>query len=156
MRRGARSRWVFDDSGQMAGMEAVPFGLLIFVTGALLMANAWAVVDAKLAVTAAAREAGRAFVEAPSADAAHRAAAGAAHDSIAGHGRDPADLRLTITDGSGFERCSRVTIGAELSVPAVSLPFIGGFGRPITVRAAHSEVVDPFRSGLDGEAICGG
>ncbi|MGV3758684.1 MAG: hypothetical protein ACO1PW_03960 [Actinomycetota bacterium] len=47
------------DRGQVAGIEAIPFGLLIFVLGGLLLANAWAVVDAKLATDAAAREAVR-------------------------------------------------------------------------------------------------
>jgi hypothetical protein len=32
------------DSGQVGGIEALPFGLLVFVVGALLVANAWAVV----------------------------------------------------------------------------------------------------------------
>jgi hypothetical protein len=155
VRRVARPRFTFDDSGQMAGMEAIPFGLLILVVGALLVANAWAVVDAKLAVTAAAREAVRAFVEAPSEEAAHRLATTAARDSIAGHGHDPAALRLTIRTGSGFGRCSEVTIDAEMRVPSVTLPFSRGFGRDFAVRATHTEVVDPYRSGLAGEAICG-
>jgi Mg2+/Co2+ transporter CorC len=42
------------DEGVVGGLEALPFGLLIFVVGALLIANVWAVVDAKLAVSAAA------------------------------------------------------------------------------------------------------
>ena len=52
----------------------LPFGVLIFVVGSLLIANAWAVVDAKLATTAAAREAARAYVESGSAAAGAGAA----------------------------------------------------------------------------------
>ena len=40
-------RWdglMADDRGQVGGIEALPFGLLVFVVGALLVANAWAVV----------------------------------------------------------------------------------------------------------------
>ena len=55
------------DGGQVAGIEALPFGVLIFVVGALLVSNLWAVVDAKIVVDAAAREAVRAYVEAPDA-----------------------------------------------------------------------------------------
>ena len=44
-------------------MEVLPFGFLMFVSVTLLLANAWAVIDAKLAVSAAAREAVRAYVE---------------------------------------------------------------------------------------------
>ena len=39
-------------------------------------------------------------------------------------------------------------------VPALSLPFIGGFGRaPFRVRSTHSELVDPFRSGVAGRGV---
>ena len=31
------------DAGQVGGIEALPFGLLVFVVGATLVANAWAV-----------------------------------------------------------------------------------------------------------------
>ena len=61
--RPARGR-AGGDGGQVGGIEALPFGLLVFVVGALLVANAWAVVDAKLAVDAAARQATRHYVEA--------------------------------------------------------------------------------------------
>ena len=54
------------EAGQVGGIEAVPFGLLVLVVGVLLLAHAWAVVDAKFVTTSAAREATRAFVEAPS------------------------------------------------------------------------------------------
>ena len=53
-----------EDCGQVGGIEVLPFGLLVFIVGTLLVANAWAVVDAKLAVTSAAREAVRSYVEA--------------------------------------------------------------------------------------------
>jgi hypothetical protein len=49
-----------DEGGAVGGLEVLPFGLLIFVVGILLVVNAWAVVDAKLAAEAAAREAARA------------------------------------------------------------------------------------------------
>ena len=39
--RSARCR---GDAGQVGGIEALPFGLLVFVVGTLLIANAWAVV----------------------------------------------------------------------------------------------------------------
>ena len=80
-RRTRRVRWR-DDHGQVAGIEVLPFGLLTFVVGMLLVANAWGVVDAKMATTSAAREAVRAYVEAPDADAAvarRRCGAAAGH-----------------------------------------------------------------------------
>jgi len=138
------------ESGQ-AGMEVIPFGLLTFVVGVLLVANAWAVVDAKMAVFAAAREATRAFVEAPVdgdpldlADAAARAA-------IAGAGRDPDQLVLTPLEAS-FARCETVRFEASYQIPAVRVPWVGGFGSGFTATARHAEIVDPYRSGVPRSA----
>lgn len=145
-----------DDRGQVAGIEAVPFGILIFVVGALLIANAWAVIDVKMAVNSAAREAARTYVEAPSHSIGREQADRAAHDALAAHNRDPS--RATIggpTDPSAFTRCNRVTFTVSYPVPAITLPFIGGFGSGFTVTARHSELVDPFRNDIPGEALCG-
>ena len=38
----------------------------------------------------------------------------------------------------------------------VTLPWIGGFGEGFVVRARHAEIVDPFRDGVDGTAVCDG
>jgi hypothetical protein len=132
----------------------LPFGLLIFVVGALLIANAWSVIDAKLAVTGAAREATRAYVEAPNRDIADAAARVAADDSMRGHGRNPARLRLS-NNNPRFIRCERVVYEASYTVPAISLPFIGGFGHGFTVTARHAEIIDPFGNGLSAESRCG-
>ena len=145
-----------DDRGQVAGIEAIPFGLLLFVVGALLIANAWAVVDVKMAVNAAAREASRIYVEAPNHAVGRQAAEDAAHEAISAHGRDPD--RATIggpNDDSAFTRCNRVTFTISYPVPAFTLPFIGGFGDGFTVTASHTELVDPFRNDIPGEAVCG-
>jgi hypothetical protein len=141
------------DAGQVGGIEALPFGLLIFVVGALLIANAWAVVDAKFATDAAARQAVRTFVEATRADDALAEARPAGLDAVEAHGRDPARATVDPLGAARLERCERVTFEVVYEVPALSLPFIGGYGRaPFRVRSAHSELVDPFRSGVPGEA----
>jgi hypothetical protein len=148
VRRGRRRR---GERGAVGGLEAIPFGLLLFVVATLMVANAWAVVDAKLAVTAAAREAARTWVEGDGSDTAARAAAA---DALAGHGRDPEHLELDLAAPTGFGRCATVVARARYVVPAVVLPWIGGFGHGIEVAARHSERVDPFRDGLDGVAAC--
>lgn len=141
------------DHGQVGGIEALPFGLLIFVLGALLIANAWAVVDAKFATDAAARQATRTFVEGTDPDAALAAALSAARDAIKGHGRDSDRAEIRAVGVPLLERCARATFEVVYTVPALSLPLIGGYGRaPFTVRSAHSELVDPFRNALPGEA----
>jgi len=142
------------EAGQVAGIEAIPFGLLTFVVAVLLITNAWAVIDAKMTVASAAREATRAYVEAP-ADADPAALAqDAADDAVRGGGRDPGRLTLTAESG-GFTRCQRVTFAASYPVPAITLPWIGGFGHGFTATARHSEVVDPLRSGVPlGDQAC--
>jgi CBS domain containing-hemolysin-like protein len=156
-----------DDRGQ-AGVEVLPLAVLVFVIGTLLAVNCWAVIDAKLATDAAAREATRHFVEADVTDAtavggAESASVAAGLAALAAHGRDPsrASLRLSALGGgpgagdgaAGFSRCARATFTASYEVPALTLPWVGGFGRAFEVRSSHSELVDPFRDGVPGEAV---
>jgi len=154
VRRG-RVDWR-DDRGQVAGVEALPFGLLLFVVGALLVAKAWAVIDAKMAATSAAREAARSYVEASNGDEARVQADGAARDAVRAHGRNPDRATIDGPDGAdAFTRCNRITFAVTYPVPALTLPFIGGFGHAFDVTATHSELVDPFRNDVPGEAVCG-
>ena len=140
-------RWRRDQAGQLAGIEAVPFGLLVLVVGVLLVANAWAVIDAKMAVASAAREAARAYVEAPPGADPLARAQDAAQEAIRGAGRNPGRLRVTALEGD-FARCLRVTFEAAYPVPAVTVPWVGGVGQGFVAAARHSEIVDPFRSGV--------
>jgi len=112
-----------DEAGQVAGLEAITFGLLTFVVAVLLAANAWAVVDAKMTMATAAREA------------------------VRGHGRDPDRLELRPIE-AGFTRCQVVRFEASYRVPAITLPFVGGGGTGFTAAARHAEIVDPYRDGL--------
>jgi hypothetical protein len=134
-----------DESGQ-AGLE-LPFGVLMFVVGTLLVANAWAVIDAKMAVSAAAREATRAFVEAPVDGDALALADAAGRSAIEGAGRNPDELVLTPLEAT-FARCETVRFEAKYRIPAVRVPWLGGFGSGFTATARYAEVVDPYRSGV--------
>jgi hypothetical protein len=155
--------WRRDDGGQVGGVEILPFGVLIFVVGTLLVANIWGVVDSKLAVDSAAREAARAYVEAGVVQAGDEPAAAAAATeaglaALAEHGRDPSRARvwrsdLTAPTGeAGYVRCARVTFSASYDVPALTLPWIGGYGQGFEVVSNHSELVDPYRDGVPGDA----
>jgi hypothetical protein len=140
----------------MGGIEVLPFGFLIFVVGALLIANAWGVVDAKLATDAAAREAARTFVEVvvgTDATAAQAAAAAAGDEAAEGHGR-AAERMDVVVEAPSVARCAIVTAVATYEVPAIPLPWIGGFGNGITVRSRHSERIDPFRDDVSGAVTC--
>jgi hypothetical protein len=145
----------FGDRGQVAGIEALPFGLLVFVIGALLVAHAWAVVDAKVAAVAAAREAARAVVEGPADSRAARAhGVAAAEQAIEGHGRSTDNLRIDIdVTEPVLVRCAPVVVVVRHRVPALRLPWVGPVGS-MDVRAQHRELVDPYRDGLPGPSRC--
>lgn len=156
---GARApRRARGDHGQLAGAEVIPIGLLVLLVGALLAANVWAVADARLAVGVAAREAARAYVEAPTEHDAIARGVAAGRAALEGLGRDA--TRASITFGHAgdrpWARCARAVTTASYVVPLVALPWIGGHGDGVTVEARHSELVDPYRGGLDGEARCDG
>lgn len=142
-----------DQRGQAGGLEGLVFGVLLFVFGTLLVANAWGVVDAKLAASSAAREATRSYVESTSTAEAERSAAAAAREAIEGHGRDWDRTTLSL-DGEGFARCARVTASVTYRVPLVAVPLLGQHGSGLTVTARHSEIVDPYRAGLAEEGGC--
>lgn len=144
------------EHGQVAGIEVLPFGLLMFIIGMLMVANAWGVVDANLATSTAAREGVRAYVESPSAAEARDRAVGAAAAAILGYGRSPFSTRVEVETigGRGWQRCALAIVTVHHAVPLLSLPLIGGFGHAFDVVSRQSEVVDPYRNGVEGEARC--
>lgn len=157
--RGAGPAGVGDERGAVGGFEVLPFGVLVFVVGTLLVANAWGIVDAKIASGAAAREATRAFVESPSASsgAALAEAQAAAVEAMVAHGRDPARMTLTPEGPLRLERCAPTTFVVTYRVDTLSLPWVGGFGDGVfTTSARHREIVDPFRDGVPTGAEAGG
>lgn len=151
-RRPPRRR---DDRGQVGGWEAVPFGLLVFLVGTLLVANAWAVVDARIAVGDAARAGTRAYVSAPDQPTAEAEAVAAARQVVAAHGGGSRATVSTPAVDPRFARCAVVTVTVETEVPALVLPFVGGFGHGFRVTGRHRGVIDPYRSGGPAESVCG-
>jgi hypothetical protein len=138
-----------DERGQVGGIEVLAFGLLVLVSGTLLIVNAWAVVDAKFAVTAAAREGARAYVEAPDETTARLSAERRAREALEAHGRDdPARTTIEVVSRDGHGRCLPVEVTVSYRVPALTVPFIGGFGGSLTASSTHVELVDPYRDGL--------
>ncbi|MEX2550464.1 MAG: hypothetical protein WD638_09570 [Nitriliruptoraceae bacterium] len=157
-----RSRWrlpaVGDQSGFSGGLESLAFGALVFVFGTLIILNAWAVVDARFATAAAAREAVRAVVEAEAgrseAELAVRAEQ-AAMQALSAHGH-LAEPTLEFGDLQQA-RCATIAVTVGLEIRAT---FVPGFADAVTypVRSSHAEVIDPFRPGLtagDGVVDCG-
>ena len=168
-----------DEEGLSAGAEALVLGVLVFVVGSIIALNGWAVLDADMAVNAAAREAARGIVEAgaaprtsmvgglPDGEVGGRIRDVAAA-TMSGHGKDPAalpdpnDFDVRLVDdpwaaggAAGPARCARVTVEVTYPVQGIALPLVGGWQRPIRAVGTHTELVDPFRSGLTGSADCG-
>lgn len=141
------------DEGFAGGFEGLLFGTLLFVVGTLLAAYAWALVDTKGATVEAARQAARTYVEAPDASIGATDAEQAADEALSGYGRDPVRAQVEISSGS-FVRCARVTVKVTYPAPLLDLPFVGRVGHGQTVAAEHSELIDPYRSGLPGVATC--
>ena len=147
-----------EQDGFTAGLDALAFGVLVFVFGTLLVVNAWAVVDARFATSAAAREAVRAVVQADRTDLSpaqlEERARAAAQQAFLAHGYTAPPV-LTDTSVS-LTRCATVAVTVALEVRPTIVPGLVQRGA-YTVRSSHAEVVDPFRSGLDGDGVgdCG-
>lgn len=143
------------EAGFVGGFAGLLFGLAIFLVGTLLAAYAWSVVETKAAASAAAREAARSYIEAPSSAAGLDAARQAALSALSGRVSDPSKASVTLDSGV-FGRCQRITISVSYPAPALQLPLVRRIG-PLggkTVHAQHSELIDPYRSGLAGSAQC--
>ncbi len=134
------------DEAGLGGVEVLPIGVLVMTVVTIMVVMAWNVMDAKFATTAAAREGARAAVETFDSVAARSAAGRAWKD----HGRKSA---LDVEVDGALSRCNRITVTATAEVAAIPMPILRGWSST-TVRSAHSEVVDPYRSGLAGEALC--
>lgn len=155
------SRGAGGEDGAVAGLEGLAFGVLVFVFGLLLVMSTWSVLDTKLAVAAAAREAVRSYVESPVGEDARVNAEQAAVSVLALYGEDPdaPGFEVRARQGGGpapatLERCDVVSIEVRYPVE-LYFPYadrLVGY----TVSTTASEVVDPLRSGLDGEAVCVG
>ena len=140
MRRGRGQR------GAIGGAEMLPLGVLVFVGGIMLVANAWAVVDARLMTAGAAREAVRAYVEAVDGASAAVAADEAARRAVRAQGADPDTVDVQWQVDGGFGRCARVAATVGVEVRAFALGPLGSF----PVRSTATELVDPHRDGLGG------
>lgn len=161
----ARRPGVSGEGGFVAGGEALALGLVVFVVGSLLVLSAWRLVDGKLAVETAAREAARAVVEAPVAVLTDpvggpQAADVAARATMVAH-RGPDDVpgatwRFATTRVVGETvRCAPITATVEVQVDTVRLPLIGGGLGTVTLTGQHTERIEPYRSGLPvGDVQC--
>jgi Flp pilus assembly protein TadG len=157
-----RVRWS-DDRGFAGGTEAVPLGVLVMVVGTLLVMNVWAVIDTKMALNVAARQAAHAVAEAPDAGTATATADDAAREALAAfHGPERAAglvvSGIEYTDRSGvavgFQRCARVRVVLEDRAPLIRVPIIGGWGTSFPVSSTGASIVDPYRLDVAAAGSC--
>jgi hypothetical protein len=145
---GARA----DQRGQAGGVEALAFGALVFISGTLIVANAWAVVDAKFAAVSAAREGAQTYVEtggtAAAAEPPSRLSATAALQSLGRHGT------VDVVLGDAYRRCGIVTVHVTTSVPIARVPFVRVAVGRLPIAATATRRIDPYRSGISGGAAC--
>jgi hypothetical protein len=70
-------------------------------------------------------------------------------------------MRLEPVGPLAFRRCARATFEVTYEVAVVNVPWVGAFGSGLVATSArHSEVVDPYRSGVplgagEDEVRCG-
>lgn len=141
-----------DERGAVGGAEMLPLGFLVFVVGSIMILNAWTVVDSWMAVSTAAREGARVYVEADPLDAWPDAEARIL-EVMQDYGRGERAIAPQAPAIGAYERCAVVTITAGYDLAFITLPFVGGFGSLDTIEARHSERIDPYRAG-DFEGTC--
>jgi hypothetical protein len=97
------------------------------------------------------------YVEAPDHETGLAQAEAAARSAIAAHGGDIVKVSISgPTSAAAFARCNHVSFTVTYPVPALTLPLIGGLGSGVVVRSTQTEIVDPVRNDVPGEAVCGG
>ena len=142
MRRSARR----DDRGQVAGIEAVPFGIAVFVGLTLVIVNGWAQINARGVADSMAREYLRAYTQSTSATEAHAAGDRAVSRVAAAHRLG--DTTVSVEPPTVFAPCAKAEVTVRLEIPAVRIPFIGTLGSA-EVSAVGRDRIDAYRV-LDG------
>ena len=132
-----------------AGSAVVEFLLLAVI---LVVPFVYAVIAlfgverAAFAVTAAAREGGRAYITAQSGDAAVRRAEATADLVLADHGLGRAPVRVACGADPCLTPGARVWFDLTVAVPVPLVPHLRGRApASIRVHVRHVEVVDRFR-----------
>lgn len=154
-----------DESGQ-AGGEVLAIGFVLLVSMILLGMNAWAVIDAKIRVAGAARFAVRTLVESPPEEIKQSAgeftlddgdrsvAVDAVQFALKSRPKLMSNVRVRVELTDEAFRCSRAFLNVRVHVPVFGFPRIGPMRDGFEVSATQSEIVDPFRSGLEGTSDC--
>ena len=140
-----RLRTVTQKAGGESGQALVEAALAIPVLLMLVfgVVAAGRIVEAKIAVQAAARESSRALAVAPSEEQGVADALTAGESVAVGYGLD-GDRLIIEVDSGGFNRGGTVTSDVQYSVSLSDLPLLSFMD--VDVGASHSERIDIYRS----------
>jgi hypothetical protein len=153
------------EAGQ-AGGEVLALGFVLLLSMILLAMNAWAVIDAKIRVAGAARFSVRTLVESqPGEISASLGTSGfeggddnmaikAVKLALTDRPKLLQNIRVVVALPQGAVRCARVIVSVRATVPAFGFPRVGPLRHGFEVVTSQSEIIDPFRSGLEGSGEC--
>lgn len=132
------------DSEQGSSLiESLILGILILLPIAFMVVEFGEIQRAAIGVSAASREAGRAFVTSRSNSEAESRARAAANSVMSIHRLDPS--RATVSIAGELKRGSEVRVEVTYRTPEVPLPLLGAIPA-MTLRSSHIETVDRHRS----------
>lgn len=139
-----------NERGAVAGLDALLFGVLILMAGAVLVINLWSVIETRAALDAAAREYLRSYTsstDGPTAAARADLVARAVLDQRATPLRSVQVLGPDVTQ---FGPCQPTTVQLSATVPAVRLPFLVDIGGT-EVNVTATELIPPHRELVQGD-----
>lgn len=131
-----------------ASVEFVLFGIALLIPLAYLMVSVFAVQSAAYGVSAASREAGRAFVHAPAGASPEQLAYTAAWVSLQDYGIElaPSALLISCSTSPCLTPGASVDVRIDLEVALPFLPAVfGDAPASVAVEGRHTEIVDRFR-----------
>ena len=140
MRLGRRHRR--SDRGQVAGVEAIPCGIAVFVGLTLVIVKGRAQINSRSIADSVAREYLRAYTHARSQPAARAAGDRAAARVLAAH--ELGENVVGIDRPTTFGPCAMASVTVRITLPAVRVPFIGTLGNA-EVTAVQRDRVEPYR-----------
>jgi Flp pilus assembly protein TadG len=139
-----RTAEVRGERGAVAGGEALLFSVLLLLAGAIVLIDAWAALDTRAALGAAAREFTRSYTEQHDPASADLAGTRALRASLSMRGVDPAQVAVAVDLPVGFGPCAPVEVVLRRTVPWVQAPFLDHLD-DTTVEVRHRELIDAHR-----------
>ena len=144
MRRGR------DERGMVAGAEALALGTLVLIVGMVLIVNAWAVIDTRMALESASREYLRAYTEADSPQAATHDGAASLMAVLEDRPALAARTEVTGPSQQQFGPCAPAAVSVSAIVPAIRMPILGNAWGQHTVTVSAVELIDAHQDMISG------